>query len=210
MSGEHRNGRAQLALGARLAHLLRQHVGDDGRPVLVEQAVDTRHGVQREIGRERNKLRGRNRVPGFQIGRHRLAQPLYLCRLVIGQIEHVFVDEALPRQGAAEIERIALLHCAGGFAVERLQQCKTQSGEQAFERDIADGRGLQQREQQLIAAKRRDPCRTEQFVQWQPARPGAVRALDRIADRIRLLEEQRNRRRKLVARRPRPPTARAE
>ncbi len=112
--------------------------------------------MERKIRCDHCQLGFRNRGAGCQRRHHTVAQPPCLLQLFVGTSENLLVEKTLPRQRTAEVQGFLagepFVHdrrVAGGR--RRLEQCKSNGGQQSFEFDIGDGRRLHDAEQEAIA-----------------------------------------------------------
>ncbi len=146
-----RNRIAQPQLFQRFAHLLGQKRGERRRPLPVKQRFDARHGMQRLIGRHggdqvRDDLAARLGIVG-----QALPQPSDCVQLPGGDIENVFVDEALARERTMECEHGTVTDTTGGGA----EQDDAQRRQQPLKLDIAHRHGFEHHLQQLVLRHRR-------------------------------------------------------
>jgi hypothetical protein len=108
--------------------------------------------MQRDIGGQRDRP-NRWHIPlCLQRGRERCLQLPRFGDLVLGCVKDVFVDETLPRERAVERKNGRRNRRGWSERQRLLQQRAAHSRQEAFEFEIGDRGGLQQGEQEGIAA----------------------------------------------------------
>ena len=164
--GQPRHRRPQVLLCARLAQLLGHDAVERRRPGALAQRLRRVERVQRGIHRERCEARrgdlgaGRERALDFCFQfRH--------ARVFFRRAgEYIFVEEALARERAGEVDRRVCV----------VEQGATQRGEHALERDVAHRRGREDAQQERIGRDRAQRVGAEKLVQRETARPGRLGA----------------------------------
>src|SRR5580704_1173925 len=103
--------------------------------------------MQRQVACNRDQIEWRDIGRSSKRAYNTIADCRNLRPLDVAESEDVFIDEALLRQGAEELER-AGVHDIGTAIDSMLQQPAADGSQQTLEIEIADDPGLQQRQQQ--------------------------------------------------------------
>ena len=131
--------------------------------------------MQRQVACNRDQIEWRNIGRNSKRTYNTIADCRHLRPLDVAESEDVFIDEALLRQGAEELERAGVHDI--GIAIDcMLQQSAADGSQQTLEIEIADDLGLQQRQQQRLAGDRTCPLRPKQFGETQLPWPRRVEA----------------------------------
>ena len=170
--GQRRQQRAQAPLLSRLVHLLANDAGHRVRPAPFSQSSRVRKRMQRSIGSNRDEPDGRNCRCRCEGGLDLLLQVGELLQLFRRNRKNIFVEEALLRQRAQEIElglRIGAFcpGCKCGCQQHRPCIC-----EKALDRAVLHWCCLQQRAEQWAARYRRNLIRRTQLSLAQTPGPG--------------------------------------
>ncbi len=159
--------RPDRLLVARILNLLQDETAHWLGPAMLHKRIDSGDRMKRQVAGQQRDL---ERLDGFARFRCRddgVAKFFDLICLVVSDVENIFVDEALLRDGAGD--RQPLIGQVVRTLMQFIQQCAPGCRQNSLKRNRGDRRRAQKRMQQPVACDGCQITRTEQVI--RPMRP---------------------------------------